>query len=68
MTAVVPADHRLAAADPALPGLRAVLDPLPLVRRLAPGWGAADAQVRYLRYKPGTSLVAGLLHDFLPNY
>lgn len=65
MTAVVPADHRLAAADPALPGLRAVLDPLPLVRRLAPGWGAADAQVRYLRYKPGTSLVAGLLltHD-----
>src|SRR5690606_552698 len=65
VTAVVPADHRLAAADPALPVLRAVLDPLPLVRRLAPGWGAADAQVRYLRYKPGTSLVAGLLltHD-----
>src|SRR5690606_9947841 len=55
------ADERLAAADPALPGLRDVLAPLGLVRRLAPGWGVRAARVAYLRYKPGTSLLAGLV-------
>jgi len=58
---VAPADDRLAAADPAVPGLREVLSPLPLVHRLAPGWRVAHARVAYLRYKPGTSLVAGLV-------
>lgn len=71
MTTVAPADDRLAAADPALPGLRAVLDPLPLARRLAPTWDVADARVTYLRYKPGTSLVAGLVltdDDGVPSF
>ncbi|MEE6280603.1 phosphotransferase [Georgenia sp. MJ170] len=61
MTAVASADQRLAAADPAVPGLAEVLRPLDLVQRLAPGWGAVAARVTYLRYKPGTSLVAGLV-------
>ncbi|PYG00472.1 Phosphotransferase enzyme family protein [Georgenia satyanarayanai] len=55
------ADARLAAADPALPGLRDVLAPLGLVRRLAPAWGVRSARVDYLRYKRGTSLLAGLV-------
>lgn len=61
MLDLAPADARLAAADPALPGLRDVLAPLGLVRRLAPGWGVRAARVAYLRYKPGTSLLAGLV-------
>ena len=60
MSPVAPADTALSLADPAVPGLSAVLDPLALVQRLAPGWGIAGAQIRYLRYKRGTSLVAGL--------
>ena len=61
MIDVASADDRLAAADPAIPGLREVLRPRRLVQRLAPGWGAVDARITYLRYKPGTSLVAGLV-------
>ncbi|WP_324649833.1 hypothetical protein [Georgenia sp. H159] len=61
MIDVASADDRLAATDPLIPGLREVLAPLGLVRRLAPGWGAVDARVTYLRYKPGTSLVAALV-------
>lgn len=61
MVDVVPADARLVAADPAIRGLREVLSPLGLVQRLAPGWGVSAARVAYLRYKPGTSLLAGLV-------
>lgn len=61
MSPAAPADARLALADLAVPGLAEVLDPLPLVHRLAPDWGVATARVAYLRYKPGTSLVAGLV-------
>lgn len=61
MLDVVSADARLVAADPAVPGLREVLSPLGLVQRLAPGWGVRAARVAYLRYKPGTSLLAGLV-------
>src|SRR5699024_3058120 len=61
MLDVVSADARLVAADPAVPGMREVLAPLGLVRRLAPGWGIAGARGAYRRYKPGTSLIAGLL-------
>lgn len=60
MIDVASADARLAAADRAIPGLSEVLSPLGLVRRLAPGWGAVDVRVVYLRYKPGTSLIAGI--------
>lgn len=60
MLDVVSADTRLVATDPGIPGLRDVLSPLGLVRRLAPAWDVADARVVYLRYKPATSLVAGL--------
>ncbi|WP_413452354.1 hypothetical protein AA0Y32_11200 [Georgenia phoenicis] len=56
---LTPADARLAAADPAVPGLREVLAPLGLVHSL--GWDARAARVEYLRYKPGTSLLAGLI-------
>ncbi len=61
MLDVVSADARLVAADPAIPGLREVLSPLGLVQRLAPGWDVREARVAYLRYKPGTSLLAGLV-------
>lgn len=61
MSPAVSADTRLARADPAVPGIAEVLDPLALVQRLAPGWGAVAARIAYLRYKPGTSLVAGLV-------
>ncbi|MGC5617561.1 phosphotransferase [Georgenia sp. Z1491] len=58
MAVVAPVDARLVAADPAVPGLAEVLCPLELARSL--GWAVADAQIRYVRYKPGTSMVAGL--------
>ncbi len=71
MLDLAPADARLAAADPALPGLRDVLTPLRLAHRLAPGWGVREARVVYLRYKPGTSLLAGLVltgHDGVTSF
>lgn len=55
------ADARLVAADPAITGMAEVLAPLGLVQRLAPHWDVVAARVSYLRYKPGTSLVAGLV-------
>ncbi|WP_152188119.1 aminoglycoside phosphotransferase/kinase family protein [Georgenia satyanarayanai] len=61
MPGLAPADARLAVSDPALPGLGEVLAPLGLVGRLAPGWGVREARVVYLRYKPGTSLLAALV-------
>lgn len=51
-----PADAALCARDPALPGLATVLDP----ERLAVLAGAAVSPT-YLRYKPGTSCVVGLM-------
>lgn len=55
------ADHALVAADPALPGLAALLDDECLRRWLArhAPEHALTAR-RYLRYKPGTSCVLGL--------
>ncbi len=57
-----PADRNLIAADPTLPGLEMVLDPerlLSLVQREYPG-RVTDLTTTYLRYKPGTSCLAGL--------
>lgn len=58
------ADRDLARRDPALPGIRLALDIEALADRLA-RWLPADealvdGRVTYLRYKPRTSLVAGL--------
>ena len=52
-----PADAEIAARDTRLPGLAAVLDAPSLARRAGLGTYLAC----YLRYKPGTSCVAGLL-------
>ena len=65
MPTLAPADDRLAAADPGIPGLADVLAPADLVQSL--GVDVADAEIRYLRYKPGISLVAGLLLQPLPD-
>ncbi|WP_185020745.1 phosphotransferase [Histidinibacterium lentulum] len=51
-----PADAALAARDPDLPGLAALLD----ARGMAAQVGLADMQPTYLRYKPGTSCVVAL--------
>lgn len=51
-----PSDRAVCERDPALPGLATVLDAEAL-RRLA---GRSDLSPVYLRYKPGTSCVAGL--------
>lgn len=51
-------DAELIAADPGLPGLRDVLQPARLMERV--GWDFYTVEVRYVRYKPGTSVVAGL--------
>ena len=45
-------------SDPGIPGISALLAPLGFVREM--GWQAASARIRYVRYKPSTSLVAGL--------
>lgn len=44
--------------DPAIPGMAQLLTPLRFVRDM--GWEAASARIRYVRYKPSTSLVAGV--------
>lgn len=54
------ADLALAERDPAVPSMAAIFEPAALVADLAPGWGATGAELRYLRYKPGVSLVATL--------
>lgn len=58
MITVESADVAFIAADPAIPGLRDVLDPTALLERS--GWDVAEAEVRYVRYKPATSIVAGI--------
>lgn len=58
MITVESADAALVAADPAIPGLRDVLDPTGLLERS--GWDVAVAEVRYVRYKPATSIIAGI--------
>lgn len=62
---MLPADAAIAARDPALPALRSVLDDAALGDHLRAHWSAghpAPEQVRvtYLRYKPGTSLLAAV--------
>ncbi len=55
-------DAAVAARDPALPGLRLLLDPDRLAGRLAallPDAGISSATPTYMRYKPGTSCVLG---------
>lgn len=54
------ADLALAERDPAVPSMAALFEPAALVADLAPHWGATGAELRYLRYKPGVSLVAAL--------
>ena len=63
-----PDDAELVAREDRIPALAGLLDPDRLRERLAaaasPVWGAVGAvRVDYLRYKPGTSLVAGLVAD-----
>jgi hypothetical protein len=52
-----PADAEIVARDKGLPGLAAVLDAPSLARQA----GLGTIHACYLRYKPGTSCVAGLL-------
>ncbi|WP_053203458.1 hypothetical protein [Jiangella muralis] len=60
------ADRLLAARDPDVPGLAVLLDPDALTAWLRSRWAARDrpppdaVAVRYLRYKPGTALVAAV--------
>ena len=63
-----PDDAELVAREDRIQALAELLDPDRLRERLAaaasPVWGAVGAvRVDYLRYKPGTSLVAGLVAD-----
>lgn len=58
-----PADTALVAADPAIPGLGHVLDVGALLDRLTAGRSPLQptgAVVEYVRYKPGSAVVAGL--------
>ncbi|WP_299773469.1 phosphotransferase [uncultured Tateyamaria sp.] len=52
-----PADAALCAQDPDLPGLGAVLNAAPLAKTL----GLGELRHSYLKYKPGTNCVAGLV-------
>ncbi|MFC7405924.1 phosphotransferase [Georgenia alba] len=54
-------DRDLAAADPGLPALAVLLDRDALRRHLTTSWDVVDAEVNYLRYKPGVSMLAGML-------
>lgn len=57
------ADEAIAARDPALPGLPLLLDAPQLLAALqtaCPNAGITQVHVDYLRYKPGTSCLAGL--------
>lgn len=56
-----PADEAVAARDPALPGLAAILDDARLAElldRALPDMRVDGARVSYLRYKPGTNCIA----------
>jgi aminoglycoside phosphotransferase (APT) family kinase protein len=53
-----PVEQAICARDPALPGLPLLLDGAELAREL----GCAGLVPGYLRYKPGTSCVAGVFH------
>lgn len=59
-----PEDHLLVGRDPDVPGLALALDDAALLGWLDPRWrrepGLAAARVTYLRYKPGTAIIAGL--------
>ena len=52
------ADLELARRDPAIRSMQSLFTPTDLVTELAPHWGATGAELRYLRYKPGASLLA----------
>ena len=57
-----PANRELVARDPALPGLALLLDPPALLAWLRGRWPAlalSGLEPSYLRYKPGTSCLAG---------
>jgi tRNA A-37 threonylcarbamoyl transferase component Bud32 len=57
------ADIAVVARDPVLPGLAVLLDPdrlLDELNRLLPDRRPVTATITYLRYKPGTSCLAGL--------
>ena len=59
-----PAERGLVARDPGLPGLGRLLDPgdfLDALRQALPACDVASARLDYLRYKPGTNLLAGYL-------
>lgn len=60
------AEAALIRRDPALPGLSTLLDPAAFARLLADDAGTGPGlppRCRYLRYKPGTSCVAGYERD-----
>ncbi len=66
-----PADLELVRRDPQLPGLATVLDPLAMLAALQERWPGrhfAAPSITYLRYKPGTSCLAGyrIMLDGLP--
>lgn len=46
--------------DRLIPGMDEVLSATALCNRLAPHWQIIEAQVRYVRYKPSSQLVAGI--------
>lgn len=55
-------DARVVARDPSLPALARLLDPefmLRLLERERPELGASEARCTYVRYKPGTRILAG---------
>lgn len=57
-----PADRALVERDPALPGLAAALDATAVLAAASRAWpslAATGARVTYVRYKPGTSCLAG---------
>lgn len=57
-----PGERSLAAREPRLPGFGLLLDPaafLEALREALPACDVASAHLEYLRYKPGTNLLAG---------
>lgn len=57
-----PGERSLVRRDTQLPGLGLLLDPsafLGALRQALPGGGVVSARLEYLRYKPGTNLLAG---------
>jgi aminoglycoside phosphotransferase (APT) family kinase protein len=60
---LLPGDAQVALRDPGVPGLRTVLDDDALTDHVRRGWPGGSAppsrvRVRYLRYKPGTLVLA----------